>query len=95
METIYNFTTANSPLPSNQVNTLAINQQTGEVFIGTEKGLVSYMGDATEGSEDYSDIYAYPNPVRPEQNDRVTIVGLMNDSNVKITGPERQYHLSG
>ena len=85
METIYNFTTANSPLPSNQVNTLAINQQTGEVFIGTEKGLVSYMGDATEGSEDYSDIYAYPNPVRPEQNDRVTIVGLMNDSNVKIT----------
>lgn len=85
METISNFTTANSPLPSNQVNTLAINQQTGEVFIGTEKGLVSYMGDATEGSEDYSDIYAYPNPVRPEQNDRVTIVGLMNDSNVKIT----------
>lgn len=85
METIANFTTANSPLPSNQINSLAINQITGEVFIGTEKGLVSYMGDATEGSEDYSDIYAYPNPVRPEHNDRVTIVGLMADSNVKIT----------
>ena len=37
-EILGNFTTANSPLPSNQVNTLAINQQTGEVFIGTEKG---------------------------------------------------------
>lgn len=85
METISNFTTANSPLPSNQVNSIAINQTTGEVFIGTENGLVSYMGDATEGSEDYSDVYAYPNPVRPEHNDRVTIVGLMNDSNVKIT----------
>lgn len=85
METIANFTTANSPLPSNQINSLAINQITGEVFIGTEKGLVSYMGNATEGSEDYSDIYAYPNPVRPEHNDRVTIVGLMADSNVKIT----------
>lgn len=85
METISNFTTANSPLPSNQVNSLTINQLTGEVFIGTEKGLVSYMGEATEGSEDYSNVYAYPNPVRPEYNDRVTIVGLMNDSNVKIT----------
>lgn len=85
LETIYNFTTANSPLPSNQVNSLAINEQTGEVFIGTEKGLVSYMGDATEGSEDYSNIYAYPNPVRPEYNDHVTIVGLMENSNVKIT----------
>ncbi|WP_455638154.1 type IX secretion system anionic LPS delivery protein PorZ [Parabacteroides sp.] len=85
LETIHNFTTANSPLPSNQVNSLAINEQTGEVFIGTEKGLVSYMGDATEGSEDYSDVYAYPNPVRPEYNDHVTIVGLMENSNVKIT----------
>nr|WP_129730844.1 two-component regulator propeller domain-containing protein [Parabacteroides goldsteinii] len=85
METIENFTTTNSPLPSNQINSLAINQLTGEVFIGTEKGLVSYMGDATEGKEDYSDVYAYPNPVRPEHNDHVTIVGLMNDSNVKIT----------
>lgn len=85
METIENFTTTNSPLPSNQINSLAINQLTGEVFIGTEKGLVSYMGDATEGKDDYSDVYAYPNPVRPEHNDHVTIVGLMNDSNVKIT----------
>lgn len=85
METIENFTTANSPLPSNQINSLTINQLTGEVFIGTEKGLVSYMSDATEGKEDYSNVYAYPNPVRPEHSDRVTIVGLMNDSNVKIT----------
>lgn len=85
METIENFTTTNSPLPSNQVNSLAINQLTGEVFIGTENGLVSYMSDATEGREDYSDVYAYPNPVRPEHSDKVTIVGLMNDSNVKIT----------
>lgn len=85
METIFNFTTTNSPLPSNQINTLAINPKNGEVFIGTEKGLVSYMSDATEGKEDYSDVYAYPNPVRPEHNDHVTIVGLMNDSNVKIT----------
>ena len=85
METIAHFTTENSPLPSNQINSLAINQITGEVFIGTEKGLVSYMSDATEGSEDYSNVYAYPNPVRPEHGDKVTIMGLMDESNVKIT----------
>lgn len=85
METIANFTTDNSPLLSNTIHTLAINQQSGEVFIGTDKGLISYMSDATQGSEDYSDVYAYPNPVRPEMQDHVTVTGLMENSNVKIT----------
>lgn len=84
-ETISNFTMDNSPILSNTVQTIAINNNTGEVFIGTDKGIISYMGDATKGSEDYSDVYAYPNPVRPEQQDRVTITGLMDNSNVKIT----------
>ena len=43
------------------------------------------MGEATEGSESYSEVYAYPNPVRPQYGDKVTITGLMSDSNVKIT----------
>lgn len=85
METIANFRSENSPLPSNLVNSITINERTGEVFIGTDKGLVSYMGDATEGKEDYSDVYAYPNPVRPEYSDQVMVVGLMDNSNVKIT----------
>lgn len=84
-ETIHNFTTKNSPLLSDNIQSIAINEVTGEVFIGTSNGIVSYMGGATQGSKDYSDIYAYPNPVRPEHNDQVTIVGLMDDSNVKIT----------
>lgn len=84
-ETIEHFTTDNSPLPSNDINSMAINPITGEVFIGTNKGMISYMSGATEGSETYSDAYAYPNPVRPEHNDQVTITGLMSDSNVKIT----------
>lgn len=84
-ETIENFTTENSPLLSNKINSIAIDDATGEVFIGTDKGLISYMGGASKGSESYSDVYAYPNPVRPEHADRVTITGLMDDSNVKIT----------
>ncbi|MDL2222215.1 T9SS type A sorting domain-containing protein [Parabacteroides sp. OttesenSCG-928-N08] len=84
-ETLYHFTSDNSPLPSNYIKSLAINQTTGEVFIGTDKGIMSYMGGATEGSESYSEVYAYPNPVRPDYDDMVTITGLMTDSNVKIT----------
>lgn len=85
METIYNFTIANSPILSNKIISLAINDQTGEVFIGTDKGLVSFMGEGTEGKESFSDVSVYPNPVRPEYEDKVTITGLMTDSNVKIT----------
>ena len=84
-ETIENFTTDNSPLLSDVINSIAIDDVTGEVFIGTDKGIISYMGEATEGSESYSEVYAYPNPVRPQYGDKVTITGLMSDSNVKIT----------
>ena len=64
---------------------MAIDNTTGEVFIGTEKGLVSYRGDATEAPKTYSDVYAYPNPVHPDYEGNVTITGLIADSNVKIT----------
>lgn len=84
-ETIENFTTENSPLLSDNILSIAINDATGEVFFGTENGIISYMAGASEGRADYSDVYAYPNPVRPEYADQVTIVGLMSDSNVKIT----------
>lgn len=84
-EVIETFTAENSLLISNIINCLAINNNTGEVFVGTDKGIVSYMGDAITGKIDYSDVYAYPNPVRPEYQGRVAITGLMHNSNVKIT----------
>lgn len=84
-EVIHQFNTSNSPLLSDKIYSIEINGKTGEVFIGTDKGLVSYKGEATEGKSDYSDVYAYPNPVRPEHADKVTITGLMDNSNVKIT----------
>jgi non-canonical purine NTP pyrophosphatase (RdgB/HAM1 family) len=83
--TILHFDMNNSPLYSNNIQSIVIDSNTGEVFIGTDKGLISYQGDATEPSADYSDVYAYPNPVRPEIDDRVVITGLMSNSNVKIT----------
>ena len=82
---VHQFNTSNSPLLSDNIYDIEINNETGEVFIGTDKGLNSYLGEATEGKTDYAEVYAYPNPVRPEYQDKVNIVGLMSDSNVKIT----------
>lgn len=86
-EIIHHFTTETKGayLLSNTIQSIVINDKTGEVFIGTDKGLVSYQSEATEASSDYSDVYAYPNPVRPDFDDQVVITGLMIDSNVKIT----------
>lgn len=84
-ETIYHFTIKNSPLPSNVINDVDINSSTGEVFIATDKGLISFGGIATKASEDLSKAYVYPNPVRPEYGGTVKIAGLIDKANVKIT----------
>lgn len=85
-ETIHHFTTENSPLPSDCIESIAINDITGEVFIGTDKGIVSYMGDATTPTNELEkgNIHAYPNPVRADYSGKITIVGLTYDCNVKI-----------
>jgi len=84
-QTIYNFTADNSPLLSNSITSIALNNNTGEVFFGTDKGLVSYKSGSVSGRTSMSDVYAFPNPVRPDFNDKVTITGLQNNANVKIT----------
>ncbi len=82
---IANYTAENSPLLSNVVRTIAINDENGEIFIGTDKGLISYTNLATEGKVDYSNVYAYPNPVKPDFMGDVVVTGLIENSNVKIT----------
>ncbi len=87
-ETLQRFTTENSPLPSNTINDIEIDENTGEVFFATEKGLVSFKGNATLGKDDLSNVYAYPNPVRPTFSGTVKVSGLMDKCNVKITDVE-------
>lgn len=82
------FSTSNSPLPSNTINDIEINNKTGEVFIATDKGMVSYKGSATSSSEDLGNVVVYPNPVRPEYQGTVKISGLLDKCNVKIADIE-------
>lgn len=82
---IHSFTTENSPLFSNTINALAINPNTGEVFVGTDKGIMGFKGEATEPNATFQNVYAYPNPVRPEYNGKIAIKGLTKKADIKIT----------
>lgn len=79
------FNVDNSPLPSNQITDIAIDEKTGEVFVGTIRGMVSYQGDAIKGLENDCDALAYPNPITPEYDGPIAIKNLVDDAFVKIT----------
>ncbi len=86
MQQLHNFNTSNSKLISNNVAYISINPSSGEVFFLSDKGLCSYMSNATEPSETMDDntVYAYPNPVTPDYDGLITVVGLTYDADVKI-----------
>ena len=97
MEQIHHFTADSSPLLSDNVESIAINHETGEVFIGTDQGLCSYMSDATkaEVSMVKDNVYAYPNPVVSGYDGLITIVGLSLDADVKILSVSGQLVAQG
>lgn len=82
---IHHFTTQNSPLFSDNIIDIAINEVSGEVFIATEKGLISYRSDATTGFAYHNNVKVFPNPVKENFNGKIAISGLVNDALVKIT----------
>ncbi|WP_233267617.1 ABC transporter substrate-binding protein [Algibacter sp. L1A34] len=90
-ETIYHFTTDNSPLPSNDVNDISIDETNSLIYFATSKGLVSFKSGGSSTTEDLESVYAYPNPVRPNFNiveKKVTIKNISDNVNIKITDIE-------
>ena len=81
---LLHFTEENSPLLSDKIYNITINRATGEVFFATSGGLISYMGTATEGKEDYSEVTVFPNPVRETYHGVITVQGLKDHSFCKI-----------
>ena len=82
---IHHFTKENSPIISNKIIDIALNQENGEVFIGTDKGLVSYRSNATYGENAQGDTYVFPNPVRENYRGNIAINRLIANASVKIT----------
>lgn len=81
---VLHFTQKNSPLLSNEITSIAINEKNGEVYFGTSKGLISYMGDAVKGKDSYKDVYVFPNPVRETYDGLITVTGLIENTDIKI-----------
>ena len=86
MTQLSHFTTADSPLLSNIVKSIAVNPASGEVFFGTDNGLCSYISDATQSNTEMTsdNVWAYPNPVEPNYTGPITITGLTLNADVKI-----------
>lgn len=84
--TLAHFTKANSKLLSDNILSLALNDATGELFIGTDQGLCSYSGNISDSSNGMTkdNVWAYPNPVKPNYTGAITITGLENGASVKI-----------
>lgn len=83
-EQINHFTQDNSPLFSNQIIDITISSA-GEIFIGTASGIISYKGTASTPTESFSDVYAYPNPVKDGYDGLIAVKGLLENSDIKIT----------
>lgn len=82
---VLSFTQENSPLPSNNITDLAMDGTTGELFIGTDKGIMSYRSDATTGEFQAFCANVFPNPVHPTYTGPIAVTGLVRDSDVRIT----------
>jgi len=84
-ETIHHFTSRNSPLPSDIVYDIDIDDTTGKVYFATDKGVVVFNGDVQDIGDKFDKVIAYPNPVRPGYKGYVVIKNIPNNASVKIT----------
>lgn len=79
------FNTDNSPLISNAVINIEIDDVTGDVYFGTANGIISFRYTATDGVEEIDKVNVFPNPVRPEYTGLIAINGLTENAEIKIT----------
>ena len=82
---LLNYRAENSPLPDNRVLCIGQLDETGEVFFGTDKGIVSYRSDASAAGNKFGKVRIFPNPVKPGYSGIITIDGLAEDSEIRIT----------
>jgi hypothetical protein len=84
-EQLLYFNADNSPLISNTVLNIEIDGITGDVYFGTDKGIIAYRYTATEGVAEISNVKVFPNPVREDYTGNIAISGLTANAEVRIT----------
>lgn len=84
-EILEHFHSNNSPLPTNRINAVFVNPNTNTLYVGTKSGVYTYRTNVSRPSENYKDVYAFPNPVRPDYTGNIYVTGLIDNSLVKIS----------
>jgi hypothetical protein len=84
-EILEHYTTSNSILPSDCVYSVACDPNSSSVFFATASGVVEYNSTSAPASDNLDNVYAFPNPVRPDYSGWITVTGLMDNTLVKIT----------
>ncbi|MHB1688566.1 MAG: type IX secretion system anionic LPS delivery protein PorZ [Ignavibacteriaceae bacterium] len=76
----------NSPLLSDNITSLAINPNTGTVYVGTDAGLTSFQTSAVKPVDSFTKLFVYPSPFILTNGgaNNLTIDGLIKDSEIKI-----------
>ena len=82
---IRSYNVENSPILSDNITALSVDNKTGNVWFGTTNGVQSVRGDAVQGEEKFNNVYTFPNPVRRDFSGNVTIMGLIVNTQIKIT----------
>jgi ligand-binding sensor domain-containing protein len=81
---IFHLTAQNSLLFSDNMMAACITDN-GEVFMATDQGIISYRDEATTGTSTNSNVYAFPNPVKPDYQGPIAISGVVDMAEIKIT----------
>lgn len=82
---IYHFAVDNSPIYSNVIRDIVVDETTGDVFIATENGIQAFRTTIIKGYEDFTNVHAFPNPIKPGYSGKVYVTGLIDEATVKIT----------
>lgn len=84
-QTLKHFTTENSPLPTNSITDIKVDEKTGKVYFVTFDGIVVYQGDVANVTSNFGNVLVYPNPVVYSNfKGVVTIRGLAEKTNIRI-----------
>ena len=81
---IAQYDSKNSPLPSDDINSIAIDKKSGLVYIGTSFGMSTITTFAVEPKQEFDEVLVYPNPFNLDKHSSVTIDGLVKNSSIKI-----------
>lgn len=76
----------NSPIPNDEIKSIAIDEKQGKVYIGTEYGLAELQTYSVKPLESFSDLFVYPNPfiISGNDNAQITIDGLIKNTRIKV-----------